>query len=121
MSGRIAALVVAALVIVLAVAQDWYPRTPLYHSWQYALALAIGLVVTLAYANGARRGADGVAGKRLLLAMAGAVVGDVAGLASGLLGPDTALICGPIGRSGRAALKAATRPIVGLKPCTPQA
>jgi hypothetical protein len=93
-SSRIAALAVAAIVIALAVAQDVYPRTPLYHSWQYALALAIGLTVTLAYANGARRGADGTAGKRLLLAMAGAIVAGIAGLASGLLGPDTATVVG---------------------------
>ena len=97
MSARIAALAIAALVIVLAVAQDVYPQTPLYHTWQYALALAIGLIVTLAYANGARRGTYGVAGKRLLLAMAGAVVAAVAGLASGLLGPDTAIVVGTPG------------------------
>ncbi|HEV2642061.1 MAG TPA: hypothetical protein VGT98_05120 [Candidatus Elarobacter sp.] len=94
MTARVAALAVAAIVIALAAAQDLYPQTPLYHTWQYALALSIGLVVTLAYANGARRGADGVAGKRLLLAMAGAVVAGVAGLASGLLGPDTAIVVG---------------------------
>ncbi len=92
MSARIAALAVAAIVIALAVAQDLYPQTPLYHTWQYALALAIGLTVALAYANGARRGGDGIAGKRLLLAMAGAAVAGVAGLASGLLGPDTASV-----------------------------
>ncbi|HEY0384291.1 MAG TPA: hypothetical protein VGC72_19035 [Candidatus Elarobacter sp.] len=97
MGARIAALVVAALVIALAAAQDLYPRTPLYHTWQYALAVAIGLVVTFAYANGARRGADGVLGKRLLLAMAGAMVAGVAGLASGLLGPDTTTIVGTPG------------------------
>lgn len=92
MSARVAALSVAALVIALAAAQDLYPRTPLYHTWQYALALAIGLVVMVAYANGARRGGDGVAGKRALLAMAGGAVAGVAGLASGLLGPDTATV-----------------------------
>ncbi|HEX3463471.1 MAG TPA: hypothetical protein VHS78_05410 [Candidatus Elarobacter sp.] len=97
MSARIAALAVAALVIALVVAQDVYPQTPLYHTWQYALALAIGLAVVLAYANGARRGQDGVAGKRLLLACAGAVVVAVAGLASGLLGPDTANVIGTPG------------------------
>jgi hypothetical protein len=93
-SSRIAALAVAAIVIALAVAQDLYPPTPLYHTWQYALALALGLTVTCAYANGARRGGDGIAGKRLLLAMAGAAVAGVAGLASGLLGPDTASVVG---------------------------
>jgi hypothetical protein len=109
-SSRIAALAVAAIVITLAVAQDLYPQTPLYHSWQYALALAIGLVVTFAYANGARRGRDGTAGRRLLLAMAGAAVAGVAGLASGLLGPDTVSVAGtpgtvvPIPALGAAAL-----------------
>ena len=97
MSARIAAVAVAAIVIALAVAQDLYPQTPLYHTWQYALALAIGLTVTLAYANGARRGGEGVTGKRLLLAMAGAAVAGVAGLASGLLGPDTASVTGTPG------------------------
>ena len=31
-------------------------------------------------------------------------------------GPETAEICGPIGRSGSAALNAATRPTVGRSP-----
>jgi hypothetical protein len=96
-TSRIAALAVAALAIALVLAQDVYPRTPLYHTWQYALALAIALVILLAYANGARRGADGAAGKRLLVAVAGAVVVGVAGMASGLLGPDTAPVIGTPG------------------------
>jgi hypothetical protein len=96
-SARIAALAVAAVVVALAAAQDLYPQTPLYHTWQYALAVAIGLVVVFAYANGARRGGDGAAGKRALLAMVGAAVAGVAGLASGLLGPDTATVVGTPG------------------------
>ena len=36
-------------------------------------------------------------------------------------GPDTAEICGPMVRSGSDALKAGIRPIVGRRPCTPQA
>ncbi|HYW52402.1 MAG TPA: hypothetical protein VFF00_02190 [Candidatus Elarobacter sp.] len=78
-------------------AQDLYPTTPLYHTWQYALALTIALVVVLAYANGARRGEDGVAGRRVLVSAAGAAVIVVAGLASGLLGPDTASVVGTPG------------------------
>jgi hypothetical protein len=97
MSARFAALAVAMLAIALVLAQDVYPFTPLYHTWQYALALAIALVVMLAYANAVRRGEDGVAGKRLLVAMAGAALVDVAGLASGLLGPDTASVIGTPG------------------------
>ena len=97
MSARIAALIVAALAIGLVLAQDFVPQSSLYHTWQYALALAIALAVIVGYANGARRGADGVAGRRLVLAMAGAVIVCVAGIASGLLGPDTASIAGTPG------------------------
>jgi hypothetical protein len=96
-TARAAALAVAAIAIALVVAQDLYPATALYHTWQYALALAIALVVVLAYANGARRNDDGVVGKRLLIAMAGAAIVGVAGLASGLLGPDTASVAGTPG------------------------
>ncbi len=97
MTARVAALAVALIAIALVLAQDVLPATPLYHTWQYALALTIALAVMVAYANGARRGDDGVAGKRLLLALAGAVVVDLAGLASGLLGPDTASVSGTPG------------------------
>lgn len=97
MSSRLAATGVALAGILLVVAQDALPRTPLYHTWQYALALAIAIVVALAYADGARRGADGAAGKRLIVAMAGALLVECAGLASGLLGPDTATIVGTPG------------------------
>jgi len=96
-TARVAALAVALVAIALVLAQDLVPATPLYHTWQYALALTIALVVMLAYANGARRGNDGVAGKRLLLALAGAVIADLAGLAAGLLGPDTAGVSGTPG------------------------
>ncbi len=97
MSARVAALAVGALAIALVLAQDLYPYTPLYHTWQYALALAIALAVVVAYANAVRRGEDGAAGKRLLVALAGAAVVDAAGLASGLLGPDTASVIGTPG------------------------
>lgn len=116
MSARVAALAVAAFAIALVAAQDLLPATPLYHTWQYALALSIALIVVLAYANAARRGEDGVAGKRLLVAMAGAAVVLVAGLASGLLGPDTAAVIGtpgtvtPIPALGAAAFFAPTAP-----------
>ena len=97
MSARVAALAVAVVAIALVLAQDLYPRTGLYHTWQYALALAIALVVVLAYANGARRGADGTVGKRLAWAMAGAALVAAAGIGAGLLGPDTATVIGTPG------------------------
>jgi hypothetical protein len=96
-SARVAAVAVALVAIALVVAQDVVPATPLYHTWQYALALVVTLVVVLGYANGARRGDDGVAGKRLSIAMLGAAIVAVAGLASGLLGPDTAAVTGTPG------------------------
>ncbi len=97
MSGRLSALAVAIFAIALVLAQLVVPETALYHTWQYALALAIALIVIVVYANRARRGADGVVGKRLALAMVGAAAIDLAGLASGLLGPDTATIVGTPG------------------------
>ncbi|HEX3468167.1 MAG TPA: hypothetical protein VHT05_08835 [Candidatus Elarobacter sp.] len=97
MSARIVTLAVAVVAIALVVAQDAYPATPLYHTWQYALALTIALVAIGAYASGARRGTDGVAGRRLILALGGAAIVTVAGLAAGLLGPDTAQLIGTPG------------------------
>lgn len=97
MTARITAVATGLLAIVLVVAQDVAPQTPLYHRWQYALVLAICLVAIAAYANRARTGADGIAGRRLVVAMAGAAIVDIAGLASGLLGPDTASIAGTPG------------------------
>jgi hypothetical protein len=96
-SARAAAIAVALVAIALVVAQDVVPATPLYHTWQYALALAVTLVVVLGYAKGALRGDDGRAGKRLSVAMLGAAIVAFAGLASGLLGPDTAAVTGTPG------------------------
>ena len=97
MTARVAALAVAVLAIALVVAQDLAPVTALYHTWQYAAALSLALAVMIAYANGVRRGGDGPAGKRLLIAIAGAATVTIAGLASGLLGPDTADVVGTPG------------------------
>jgi len=93
-NGRTFAFAVAAVAIALVLAQVLAPATTFYHSWQYALALAIALAAMIAYANDALRGRDGVRGRRALVAIAGAAVVAVAGLASGLLGPDTARIAG---------------------------
>lgn len=97
MSARRTAILIAAIAIALVLAQDVYPSTPLYHTWQYALALAIALAVVAAHANAARRGDDGANRRRTLLAMLGAAVVIVAGLAAGLLGPDTAHVVGTPG------------------------
>lgn len=96
MNRRWPALAVALLAIALVVAQDAFPATALYHTWQYALALAVALALIVAYAGGARRDRDARA-KRLIVALAGAAIVDLAGLAAGLLGPDTATIVGTPG------------------------
>ena len=92
MSSRWFSLAVAIVAIALVVAQDVVPTTPLFHTWQYALALALAAFVMVAYVLGARRGEDGAFGRRLALAHVGALIVLGAGLASGLLGPDTETI-----------------------------
>lgn len=89
MNARWFALIIAIVAIALVVAQDIVPTTALFHAWQYALALALAAFVMVAYALGAQRGEDGPIGKRLAIAHVGALVVLGAGLASGLLGPDT--------------------------------
>ena len=97
MSARLTALVAGFVAIALVLAQDVAPGAAFYHSWQYALALAVALALMAGYAAGAWRGHDGPVGRRLVLALAGLAVVDLAGLASGLLGPDTATIVGTPG------------------------
>lgn len=97
MSARSLAFTVALVAIALVLAQVVAPGAAFYHTWQYALALALALAVIVPYAKGAWRGGDGVAGKRLAVAFAGAAIVDIAGLASGLLGPDTASVVGTPG------------------------
>ncbi len=97
MSPRATAIVLALLAIGLTVAQDVAPARDWYHSWQYIALLALAIVVMVGYAWSARAGADGVAGRRLALAMAGATATAVAGLLSGLIGPDTVTVVGTPG------------------------
>lgn len=90
MTGNTAlALGAAAAGILLVLAQDVVPSWTGYHTWQYSAALAIAAIAIAGYALGARRGEDGELGMRLTFAMTGALVVIAAGIASGLLGPDT--------------------------------
>jgi hypothetical protein len=89
MSGRIAALCVAAGCLALVFAQDVAPGWAGYHTWQYAAALAIGMIAVFGYLQEARRGGDGEDGRRLVIPSIGVLVIGAAGLISGLLGPDT--------------------------------
>jgi hypothetical protein len=83
------ALAAATLAVALVFAQDVVPAWAGYHTWQYSAALAIAAVAVLGYAFGARKGLEGDLGRRLTFAMTGALVIIAAGIASGLLGPDT--------------------------------
>lgn len=89
MSPRTVALGSAAGCILIVLAQYAAPTWAGFHTWQYTAALALGAIAIGAYVAGARKGEDGAVGTRLVLAMAGALVIVAAGVASGLLGPDT--------------------------------
>ncbi len=89
MSPRTVALAAALASIGLVLAQDAAPAWAGFHSWQYAATLALGAIAIGAYIGGARKGEDGAIGTRLIVAMTGALVIIAAGIASGLLGPDT--------------------------------
>lgn len=92
MTPRAVALTAALVSIALVLAQDLAPAWAGFHTWQYASALALGGIAIGAYANGARKGEDGIVGQRLIVAMMGALVIVAAGIASGLLGPDTEMV-----------------------------
>ena len=89
---RSVALVAAVGLAVAVFAQDFFPAWPGFHTWQYAGAAAILMIAVAGYVGAASKGKDGERGYRLLLAMGGALVIGMTGLASGLLGADTLTI-----------------------------
>jgi hypothetical protein len=96
-NARASAFAFAVLAIVLTLAQDVFPARDWYHSWQYVTILAIAIVVMLVHALRSWRGRAGAHGKRVALALAGALAVAVAGLLSGLIGPDTVTVVGTPG------------------------
>ncbi len=97
MSSRFTALAFALLAIVLTLAQDAFPAREWYHGWEYIVVLALAIVVMASYALHARNGAGGRSGRRLAVALLGAIAVAVAGLLSGLIGPDTVTVVGTPG------------------------
>jgi hypothetical protein len=91
-SSRNVALFSAAACIALVLAQDVVPAWTGFHTWQYAAVLVLLFVTLAAYALEARGGCDGETGTKLVVALIGALVVGAAGLASGLLGPDSETI-----------------------------
>jgi hypothetical protein len=114
MSERAPAFAAAVIAIVLGVAQDIVPGQAFYHSWQYALALGVAVLVVATSCLGALRARGGRRSYAAALALAGAAIVGVAGLASGLLGPDTTQVIGtpgtvvPVPALGAAAFFGAT-------------
>ncbi len=88
-ANRAVALASAGAGMALVFAQDVYPAWAGFHTWQYTAALVLATIAVIGYALDARKGTDGEVGKRLAIASIGAVVVIAAGIASGLLGPDT--------------------------------
>lgn len=97
MSARVTAFAFALLAIALTLAQDALPARDWYHAWQYVTILAIAIVVMAAHAWTSWRGRNGPHGRRFALALTGAIVVAVAGLLSGLIGPDTVTVIGTPG------------------------
>jgi hypothetical protein len=85
-SSRTIALVAAVAGMAAVFAQIIWPSWTGFHTWQYAGALFLAGLAIVTYI---RSGEDGDAGKRLAVALIGALVVLMAGLASGLMGPDT--------------------------------
>jgi hypothetical protein len=96
-NARATAIAFALFAIVLTLVQDVLPARDWYHGWQYTTILGIAIVIMLAHALRAWRGKDGANGKRIALALAGAIAVAVAGLLSGLIGPDTVTVLGTPG------------------------
>lgn len=97
MNARATAFAFALLAIVLTLAQFVLPARDWYHSWQYTVILALALLVMVAHGWRAWRGGDGPRGRRAAPALAGAIAVAVAGLLSGLIGPDTITVVGTPG------------------------
>jgi peptide/nickel transport system substrate-binding protein len=89
MNSRALVLAAAVAGIALVLVQDLVPDWIGFHTWQYAtvLVIAAGVLLWDVVTGRKRRAAEGES--RLLLAIFGALIVMFAGLASGLLGPDT--------------------------------
>jgi hypothetical protein len=84
-------MLAAGLLFIMVFAQDVVPTWAGFHVWQYAFALVLCVALVVGYIGYARRGAAGETDERMAVALCGALLVGGAGLASGLLGPDTVL------------------------------
>jgi hypothetical protein len=100
-SSRVGALAAGFVACAVVIAQIVVPGQPVFHTWQYALALAVLAYLLISYVAPATRGTDGPVGKMVAVALLGALIVVADGLASGLLGPDTETISRAPGRLRR--------------------
>ena len=82
MSTRSGAIFAELVACVLVIAQLVFPGNPLFHTWQYALALAVVAWLLITSATRSRRALFGIS-------LLGALIVIADGFASGLVGPDT--------------------------------
>jgi hypothetical protein len=91
------AIVAGCIAIGFVIAQDLLPGLDWYHSWQYAAVLVICAIVLVRAALQELRTGPRAGGKAFAVAFVGALVVTIAGVLSGLLGPDTITISGAPG------------------------
>jgi hypothetical protein len=115
-NARVTAIAFACLAIGLTLAQDVFPARDWYHGWQYAAILGIAILVMAPHAWRSWRGKNDRHGKRIALALAGAIAVALTGFLSGVIGPDSITVVGtpgtvtPIPDLGAAAFFAAADP-----------
>jgi len=81
-NSRFAAIFAELVACVLVIAQIVFPGNLLFHTWQYAIALALVAWLLITSASRRRRALFGIS-------LLGALIVIADGLASGLVGPDT--------------------------------
>lgn len=89
MNGRAGALSICFVSFAAVLAQYVWPRWPGFHRWEYATALFVAALLAGSMVWSAIRGPQDRSALGQGLAALGALVALAAGLASGLLGPDT--------------------------------
>jgi hypothetical protein len=115
-NARATAIAFACLAIGLTLAQDVFPARDWYHGWQYAAILGIAILVMATHAWRSWRGKNDRNGKRIAIALAGAIAVAMTGFLSGVIGPDSITVVGtpgtvtPIPDLGAAAFFAAADP-----------
>jgi len=89
MKRWVQACLASALLVAAVFAEEIVPTWSGFHDWRYAALLVVLATPVLGYMGFARKGGDGAFGGRCAIALVGALLIGVSGLACGLLGPDS--------------------------------